>query len=291
MSTSSNSVPVDDDAGDSCPTALEQFHDGSPPSFVADFGIWHLSLHAAAELVVTDMWNSGQDDFGIAECAEEEGVAPDFLAVPIAHYESRLAASVESGQLKAVRTGRDFSGVLVPQRTFIHFLELERWLLERDYESGDVIREYQFFEGEIAAAMIDEAGYLRALSRAGYDQIRNLAIKSANARSGNLADSDAEGMLAALKAVMAENERLKAQLAAASRDIPARVDRKLTARTQRTLLTIIAAVCRHTNFKWGERGAAQRIRVAAEDLGTPVDDETILKVLKEIPDALESRMK
>jgi hypothetical protein len=287
MSTSSHSVPVDDDAGDSCPTALEQFHDGSPPSFVADFGIWHLSLHDAAELVVTDMWNSGQDDFGITEDAE--GDPPEVLTVPITQFESRLAASVESGQLKAERTGRDFSGVLVPQRTFIHFRELERWLLERDYESGDVIREYQFFEGEIAAAMIDETGYLRALSRAGYDQIRSLATKSANARSGNLAGSDAEGVLAALKAVTAENERLKEQLAAASSNMPARVDRKLTTRTQRTLLTIIAAVCRHTDFKWEERGAAQRIREAAEDLGVSVTDDTILKVLREIPDALESR--
>ncbi|MDZ4251489.1 MAG: hypothetical protein U1A72_02840 [Sulfuritalea sp.] len=292
MSTSSKPTPIKDgDDYDFDQTALERFHDGTSVNFVADFGIWRLSLCDAAELVVRDIHNSGEDDFGISESMELDSQSDDFLAPATAQFQGYLASSIESGNLTAEQIGRDFAGVLVPERTFIHFRELQRWLLERDYESGDVIREYQFFEGEIAAAMIDEAGYLRALSRAGYDQIRNLARKSANARSGNLADSDSEGMLAALKAVTAENERLKVQLAAASRNIPARVDRPLTPRTRRTHLIIIAALCEHTKFEKAERGASQRICAAAEILGVPIDDETVRNVLKEIPAALEDRKK
>jgi hypothetical protein len=291
MSASGNPVLVEDADDDLPQTALEQFHDGSPVHFVADFGIWRLSLNAAAALVVQDIYISGENDFGISESDELNSQEADLLAEPTAKFEGYLTASIDSGSLSAEKIGRDFAGAIVPQRTFIHFRELTRWLLERDYESGDAIKEYEFFEGEIAAAMIDEARYLRVLSRNGFDQIRKLASKSANARSGNMADTDAVGLLAALKAVTAENERLKEQLAAASHNMPTRVDRTLTKRTRRTLLTIIAALCRHTELDYQARGFSQRIKVAAEELGTPVDDETILNVLKEIPDALESRMK
>lgn len=290
MSTSSKPAPIKAD-GDYHQTALEQFHDGTPVHFVADFGIWRLSLCDAAKLVVQDIYSSGEDEFGITERMELDSQGADLLGPPTAQFEGYLSASIEAGSLTAEQMGRDFAGTLVPQRTFIHFRELQRWLLERDYDIGDVIKEYQFFEGEIAAAMIDEAGYLRALSRAGYDQIRSLAAKSANARAGNLASSDAEGVIAALKSVTAENERLRVQLAAVLRAMPARVDRPLTTLARRTHLVIIAALCEHAKFRHKDRGAAQRIREVAEHLGISIDDETILNVLKAIPEALESRTK
>lgn len=295
MSTSGNPPPTTAD-DDYSSTALEDFYNGTPPQIIPDFGIWHLSVREAAQLTVADMWFSGHDDFGVVDCPTFGGNPshPEFihaLAAPIEQYEKRLAASIEAGHLKADRFGRDFDGILVPQRTFIHFHDLQKWLQERDYESGDVIHEYQSFEWEIAAAMVDEAGYLRALSRSGPDQISKLAEKRANARSGNPANSDAEGMLAALKAVTAENERLKEQLAAATLNVPAKVDRKLTTRTRRTLLTIIAALCKHAGLDPQARGTSQRIRQSTETLGTPVDDGTILGALNEIPDALETRMK
>jgi hypothetical protein len=57
------------------------------------------------------------------------------------------------------------------------------------------------------------------------------------------------------------------------------------------LLTIIAALCHQANIDYTARGAAQTIKSATELSGVPIDDGTIIKVLREIPDALETRMK
>jgi hypothetical protein len=65
----------------------------------------------------------------------------------------------------------------------------------------------------------------------------------------------------------------------------------LPTRQLRTLLTIIAALCRHARIDYGARGASQRIRRATEEIGARVDDGTIASYLKKIPDALESRVK
>lgn len=290
------SITVEDDENERPPSALDDFYNGTPPQVIPDFGIWRLSVREAAQLVVADSWFSGQDDFGVTDCPSFGGNPhdPDFhnaLAVPIAQFEKRLIGSIEAGHIKADSIGRDFDGAIVPQRTFIHFHEIQKWLRERDYESGDVIHEYQSFEWELAAAMVDEASYLRALSRSGINQISNLAEKRANARSGNSAGSDAEGMLAALKEVTVENERLKEQLATATRNVPAKVDRNLTTSGRRTLLTIIAGLCAHAGWKPEARGTPQRIRETTELVCTGVDDGTISTALKEIPDALETRMK
>lgn len=57
------------------------------------------------------------------------------------------------------------------------------------------------------------------------------------------------------------------------------------------MLTIIAALCTHSKIDYTARGAAQRIKNMAELIAAPIDDGTIDKVLKEIPDALETRLK
>lgn len=68
-------------------------------------------------------------------------------------------------------------------------------------------------------------------------------------------------------------------------------EKPLETRQRRTLLTIIAALCKHAGIDPQVRGAAQRIKQMTETLGTPIDDETIKKALDGIPDALETRMK
>lgn len=60
-------------------------------------------------------------------------------------------------------------------------------------------------------------------------------------------------------------------------------------RQLRTLLTIIAALCGKAGIDYKARGAAPVIASATEEIGTPVTDDTIRAVLREIPDALLSR--
>jgi len=62
-------------------------------------------------------------------------------------------------------------------------------------------------------------------------------------------------------------------------------------RSRRTLLTIVASLCSSQGLDIKARGASQRIKEMTEQIGAPVDDETIRKVLSAIPDAIESRAK
>lgn len=68
-------------------------------------------------------------------------------------------------------------------------------------------------------------------------------------------------------------------------------DKTLGKRERDTLLTIIAAFCKYEGWDVQGRGTATNIAKLTEDLGAPVTDDTIRKVLGQIPDALDTRMK
>lgn len=70
-----------------------------------------------------------------------------------------------------------------------------------------------------------------------------------------------------------------------------RLDDPVQTRPRRTYLTVIEALCQKAGIDRKQRGAAQKIRKATEEIGSCVDDGTIQKMLMEIPDALESRLK
>ncbi len=69
------------------------------------------------------------------------------------------------------------------------------------------------------------------------------------------------------------------------------VDKPLNTTERNTLLTIIAALCDYSAIDPKARGAASQIASMTADLGAPVTDETIRKVLVQIPNAVGSRMK
>ena len=61
--------------------------------------------------------------------------------------------------------------------------------------------------------------------------------------------------------------------------------------SQNTLLTIIAALCDYAKIDIRKRGAAAQIARLTEASASPVNEDTVGKYLKDIPDALEARMK
>lgn len=69
------------------------------------------------------------------------------------------------------------------------------------------------------------------------------------------------------------------------------VEKPLTTRQRRTLLSIIAALCDYSAIKPNERGAAGQIAAMTDEIGASITAETIAGLLKEIPEALETRMK
>ncbi len=69
------------------------------------------------------------------------------------------------------------------------------------------------------------------------------------------------------------------------------IDAPVSTRTRRTYLTVIAAMCKSVGLDPQTRGTAQRIVVMTDALGAHIDDGTIQSMLKEIPEALETRRK
>jgi hypothetical protein len=71
--------------------------------------------------------------------------------------------------------------------------------------------------------------------------------------------------------------------------IPA--EKPLDARAQNTLLIIIEALCKYSAIETNAHGAASQIAKLTQEIGTPVDSDTVGRWLKKIPQALERREK
>jgi hypothetical protein len=160
---------------------------------------------------------------------------------------------------------------------------------DRDHIEGWVHSEIMIFE-----LICDEVTFLRNASMSGeldslYSKRRSDKIDAALGMRDEA--TEIADVQAALRAKVAENRQLREELDRMRSGYPAKVDRPLHTRQRRTLLTIIAALCDHSKIDYAARGAAQRIKNMAELIGAPIDDGTIDTVLKEIPDALETRVK
>lgn len=69
------------------------------------------------------------------------------------------------------------------------------------------------------------------------------------------------------------------------------LEKPLDPRSQNTLLIIIEALCEYSAIKTDAHGAATQIANLTQEIGVPVDSQTVGNWLKQIPKALESRKK
>lgn len=68
-------------------------------------------------------------------------------------------------------------------------------------------------------------------------------------------------------------------------------EKSITTTERNSLLTIIAALCDYSAINPNARGTSAQIAKLTQDIGAAVSDDTIMKALKKIPDALASRKK
>lgn len=263
------------------------------------FGVGHMTIKEAAELVALDMWHSGEMS-DIEEPEDWDGSEHDprlraLLAGHTATFEARLLAAVNAGKLKAAAKKYDFDEQLIPEEIYIDLQELEEWLRERGYESGEIMYEWNKREQDAALHVCEELAYMRMENKSGH---RNAApsfsfysLHGLLAKKEMIDETNVAEVVSAYKALIIENQQMKERQAHAKAEQPAKVDRPLSTRQRRTLLTIIAAFCKYEAIDPLERGVAQRIMEMTDDLGAHIDDGTISKMLAEIPDALETRMK
>ena len=69
------------------------------------------------------------------------------------------------------------------------------------------------------------------------------------------------------------------------------VQKEINPKEKNTLLVLLAAMAKEANFDLDERGIAGAIQRLTEEFGTPITDDTIRKIIKEIPEAVEMRKK
>lgn len=256
--------------------------------FMRDFGVWSLSVQEAAELIATDAWFYGNFD----EVKEPDDFSGDprcpllmkALEGVINMFADRLVAAIDSEKLSAGKIVRDFDEKIDRENTFVEFADLANWLLDRGYEYGDVLGEWEESRSHIADQICYEVEYLDLLAKEG-TLLRHMRW-GLNHR--DLDDMNPLELRDELKAVKLENAALKARLAHGP-VAGHQADRQMTTRSRRTLLSLIAALADYAGVDCHERGAARRLMEITEHFGIPVNDDTIRAVLKDIPDAVDSR--
>jgi hypothetical protein len=87
-------------------------------------------------------------------------------------------------------------------------------------------------------------------------------------------------------------EKLDNVLSLYSENTKPQLEKPLSTRERRTFLVIIAAALKEAEIDITHpEKAAQTVAEITERMGTPIDHQTIVNKLKEIPDVLESRRK
>jgi hypothetical protein len=117
-----------------------------------------------------------------------------------------------------------------------------------------------------------------------------LENRKANCDSGKNSDNYYPGDLPKDSVLVVRTEALQ-EFEQSINVAPAMRDKAMTATERNTLLTIIAALCKHSKIDTLGRGAAGRIAKLTEELGATVTDDTIRNVLAKLRDVLEARMK
>jgi hypothetical protein len=251
-----------------------------------NFGVDYYSLADAALVAALDMWVSG--DMPASPPADNR-VWPDEADSPAVReaieptqrqLAEALMRSVEAGHLVAEVLGRTLTDSrAIPERTFILLQDLVDWLEVYGHERGDFIAEL---------AESEQVDPWDIASKVASDRARLRLSHLDSERSAGTADPLDE--LAALKREVRSQRlhinHLQQQLKTTRTAVE---DRPLTTRRRRTLLTIIAALCRKAAIQLETRGAAVTIASATAELGVPVGEDVIRTMLREIPDAIESR--
>ena len=293
-------MPDDETSG--APAAGEKQWQPPPPEpdygagdyiMLPDFGIWHFSLEDAALLSALDMWNAGSAPGVPAEglpMADDDEESHDHQDDPLiraaldplrAQVLAALVRSAEAGHLEVEVRGRTLADSrLIPGRTFVHLHDLVDWLSVHGHERSDIIADVEESLQEAADPWVVASDVAQDRARFRLAHVERLASEPL---------TDEAALRAEVRRQRLHIAHLEQQLDEVRRGARPAADKPLKTRERRTMLTIIGALCRRAGIDPASRGAAVAIAGATEEIGAPVDDDSIRKALRQIPDAIESR--
>jgi hypothetical protein len=259
-----------------------------------DLGIRKLSLTQAADLVAADMWLYGEDKVEIPGTENDwlerndprlmELLAPKRLLLL-----ERLIESISNGSLKLVKVLRDLAtGAIDPGDTFVDYDDLCNWMQGFGCEPNDWMAEY----------VDDEAEIYNDLVEALFD-IRNIRFRSSHIDLETLKVRQRIFSHAHLDAVPGQETRTTLELreiikgyaeevAHLRRELqerpPAEHTEAINPKSRSTLYRLILALCVAAKINPTARGAAATLAALTEKVGVPVGDDTIRKILDELPE-------
>ena len=186
-----------------------------------------------------------------------------------------LVRSVEEKHLHAEVRGRTLlESRPIAERSYVSLSDLVVWLGVRGHEPAEAIGDLQETLQLDCECLAEEVAEDRARLR-----LPDVDAKALGLQSGKPFD---ESRSLRLQIIHLQQE-LKAREALGNQSKP------LSMRRLRTALTVIEALCRKAGIDTSSRGAAAAIASATDEIGCPVSEDTTLSLLREIPDALESR--
>jgi hypothetical protein len=263
-------------------------------SRLPDLGLWKLSLPEAADLIVVDMYGSGKIDKEIPGREDEvlrrdDAVVLDALAAERKMILDRLIESVSDGSLKTAQTRRNIlTGTVDPESTILDFDVLHEWLEGFGYNPGDWIDEYAHHEADIlddlAEALFDIRNIRSNPSGVVADKLaaRHQVLSDVELDAiPEYAEKAAQKLREIAKGYAEEAAYLRREL----EQRPARTeDSVLRTKGRNTLYRLVVALCVAARVNPTERGAAATIAKFTENVGLPVTDDTIRKILVQLPE-------
>lgn len=183
-------------------------------------------------------------------------------------------------------TLQNLDGAFVERRDIGLVCQLQESYDDNEFEAGSRAQLVKL-ERQIVDENIDSAEAARM--RAQHKEAREEFLKTQRQRSAKENHFPAGG-LPEDAVIVVRTEALR-EFEHAVNGADANKEKPLTSRERNTLLAIIAALCDYSDIKYQERGAAGQISALTEQIGVPVSDDTVRRMLTQIPGALESRMK
>ncbi len=265
-------------------------------SSLPDLGIWKMSLPEAADLVAVDMFGSGLLAVEIPNLGEEEVLLRDdprvlnALTTQRKLLVERMQEAVALGSLPTVRTRRDIlTGAILPEGTVIDYDALLEWVGQFDYEPGDWMAGYLDHEASVLDDLANALFDIRNIrSQLGSDAAQKFADRQSLLRRQDAEVSTLNGE----KTVADLHDEVKeyaAQIAVLKNELQRRQtpepERALNPKTRNTLYRIIAALCFAAKVNPNDRHAVAAVEKLTQRAGLFVGDDTIRKVLAELPEA------
>ena len=201
------------------------------------------------------------------------------LAVAAKKVMQAMGESVRTGQLEPLIARFNLNGDVDPINTWVRLGDAADWLQSRNIDTGDLFGELWDDEEKVfeAAATASDAIRLKL-------ETPNVEPELAKLRAGaNWDDVTNEKFMELLrKNIALRNGGRKAVTA----------DRPLKERERKTLLIIIAMLCKEAKIPYDKPAkAAGMIESTAATMGVSIGETTIEDHLKRIPAALATRMK